>query len=394
MNDCDIRLNVSDVIEFTEEIKMDNININNPGENKERLAQNTHAEQIQAEQPVNKLFFNPREWTFNKDCKDNVGSRSFMQGPDGTIAEAYTLGDWQWHWTEIVSRTLILPKNTLHTFTFWLNGGENDNNNEICRFEIIYNNDYDNRYTFNLNRNFIKPLKKLNGWELYEIPFITGDNEYTQLKFVAQYAYMTVMTAKDVSAYAELPDTVDEFEDIRPQRHNIVFSDGWPTDEWYSTQKLRNRKSLKKPRIDMKAFEQNNEAACSRFYGVSDSLNAVKSVIGGVTDILNGFSDAVTGTVNAPLGALNAEIRANVEEAVRKCGTANPDDIVDMIMDTMSDRIEQLTDSIADSIEGISDSIETKLDGVESRFDEVQSTFEEMQDAFEEMQDAFEDNED
>ena len=175
VNDNTIRLmDVSDVT-HTEDIKMDNINTLNENKNEQR---------------VNRLLFNAREWSFNKDCqKSNVGNRSFMQGPDGNLAEAYTIGDWGYNWTEIVTKTLILPKNTTHTLTFWLNGGENDKNDEVCRFVVVYNNDCDNCYTYNLNRNFIKPLKKVNGWELYEIPFITGDNEYTQLRFVAKSVY-------------------------------------------------------------------------------------------------------------------------------------------------------------------------------------------------------------
>ncbi len=143
VNDCDIRLTASDVTNFTEETEMDNniTNTNNPA---------THTEE-----PINRLYFSAREWSFNKECKKNIGNRSFMQGPDGIIAEAYMIGNWSWDWTEIISRTLILPKNTLHTFTFRLNGGEIDRNDEVCRFEIIFNNDYDNRYSYNLNRNFI-----------------------------------------------------------------------------------------------------------------------------------------------------------------------------------------------------------------------------------------------
>ena len=230
VNDNTIRLNsVSDALN-TEDIKMDN-NITN-----------TLNETKAPEQPINRLFFNAREWSFNKDCQKNVGSRSFMQGPDGIISEAFTIGDWGYNWTEIVTKSLILPKHTLHTFTFWLNGGENDNNNEVCRLEVIFNNDYENRYTYNLNRNYIKPLKKCRGWELYEIPFITADNEYTGFKFVAQRAPMTVLNAKPSSEYTDLPDIPDEFEGERPQRHNIVFDDGFPTNTWYSTKALREKK--------------------------------------------------------------------------------------------------------------------------------------------------------
>ncbi len=263
VNDYDIRLDVSDVAFITEDNKMDNNNINSlnglnapevpevpnvpnvskvPNIPEVPIVPNTSDKAPRMEkQPVNKLFFNPRDWAFNKECKKNVGSRSFMQGPDGELAEAFTLGNWGYDWTEIISRSYIFPKNTLHTFTFWLNGGENDQNDEVCRLEIIFNNDYESRLTYNLNRNFIKPVKKLNGWELYVIPFMTVGNEYTQLKFIAQRAYMTVMASKDAEAYVSIPDKPDEFEEYRPQRHNIVFSDGFPTNTWYATKKLREK---------------------------------------------------------------------------------------------------------------------------------------------------------
>ncbi len=226
VNDNDIRLTAPDVTDITEETKMDNniIVTENPVE--------------EITEPVNRLYFCARDWSFNKECPNNTGSRSFMQGPDGIINEAYMIGNWDWDWTEIISKTLTLPKNTLHTFTFWLNGGENDRNDEVCRFEIIFNNDVDNRYTYNLNRNFIQPLKKVNGWELYEIPFRTEDNEYTQLKFVGMRAFMTVLQAKAASEYADIPDSPDPYAEQRPQRHNIVFNNGWPTDRPYSTANL------------------------------------------------------------------------------------------------------------------------------------------------------------
>ena len=218
VNDFTIRLDMSDTIQKSEVIEMDHMNI--------------EAGNGQKENKVYKLYFNARNWKFNRDCNHNVGCRSFMEGPDGVLAEAYMIGDWGYNnWTEIVSETLLLPKNTDCSLTFWLNGGENDRNDEVCRFEIIFNNEYEQRYIYNLNRSYIKPLKKLNGWELYEIPFRTLDNEYAQMKFVAQKAYMTVMAAKDVSEYAHLADKPDLFEGERPQRHNLIFADGFPTNK-------------------------------------------------------------------------------------------------------------------------------------------------------------------
>jgi len=219
VNDFDIRLLASDVSEITEELKMDNnTNIN--------VQENTK----------NRLYFNPRDWALVSDAP---GYRSFMEGPDGILSEAFMIGDWGWTWTEIASQTLTLEKHTKYEFVFWLNGGENDQSNETCQFAVLFDGDYDGRLIYNLNRSYIKPQKKVNGWELYCIPFTTGDNEETQLRFMAMRAPMTVMSAGDPEGYADLADSPDEFEDKRPQRHNIVFNDGWPADAWYGTDNLR-----------------------------------------------------------------------------------------------------------------------------------------------------------
>ncbi len=230
VNDFIIRLSMSDAMlpdskQKSEVMKMDNRIIINSTNN-------------ETENQVLKLYFEPRKWSFNKGCEDTVGNRSFMTGLNGMLAAGYTIGDWSYHWTEIVSETLLLPKNTDCSFTFWLNGGENDRNDEVCRFEVVFNNDYEQRFTYNLNRNYIRPVKKLNGWELYEIPFRTQDNEYTQLRFVAQKAYMTVLSAKDASAYEGLTGSEDPYEAERPQRHNIVLDNGYPANKWYGTKNL------------------------------------------------------------------------------------------------------------------------------------------------------------
>lgn len=396
VNDWDIRLNVPDVMNFTEETKMDNIN-NNLGETKEMITASTTilTERKAPEQPVNRLFFSAREWAFNKACKDNVGSRSFMEGPDGIIAEAYMIGNWNWNWTEILTKPLILPKNTLHTFTFWLNGGENDRNNEVCRFEIVFNNDHENRYTYNLNRNFVKPLKKVNGWELYEIPFITGDNEYTELRFVAQNAPMTILTAKDKSAYADLADTVDEFEGERPQRHNIIFDDGWPNDNWYSTKNLRAQREKRMTdkqnaakNIDVQNFDfgfrMNPATNQPNPDFISGKLDEVSGVLDGVSGTLGGVSGMVGGLMSGLLNGLFAnELREKVEAAIKLCGTGNTDAITNMVMDSLNDRLDFLTDQIENNIESMTDQIEAMIDDVGGRLDDVQSAVEEMQDAYE-----------
>lgn len=172
---------------------------------------------------LNKLYFNAREWSFNKDCTDNVGDRNFINDFNGKLVEVYTIGSWQWQWTEILTKQLTLEKNSEYTFTFWLNGGENDRYDETCQFQILFNNDYEGKYVYKLNRDYIKPVKRYKGWKLFEIPFTTGDNEYTQLRFVSCRAIMTVMASLDKEAYIDLPD--DEPVENKPQQDNNDFSD-------------------------------------------------------------------------------------------------------------------------------------------------------------------------
>lgn len=345
VNDNTIRLmDVSDVT-HTEDIKMDNINTLNENKNEQR---------------VNRLLFNAREWSFNKDCqKSNVGNRSFMQGPDGNLAEAYTIGDWGYNWTEIVTKTLILPKNTTHTLTFWLNGGENDKNDEVCRFVVVYNNDCDNCYTYNLNRNFIKPLKKVNGWELYEIPFITGDNEYTQLRFVAMRAYMTVLSAKPAEAYADLPDSVDEFESERPQRHNIVFADGWPTNTWYSTRELRRKYGSNT------AATGNIQQPAGNF-GVMEGIQVQADALVGVTsNMMSEISSKLDSMTN--FSGLEQEIISAITQALdgRNPNDADIDEICSNVVDQFSDRIDSMVDEITSAVESITDTVEEMRDSLD-----------------------------
>lgn len=349
VSDFDIRLNASDVTDITEDTKMDNNIITK-----------------EEKQSYNVLYFNAREWSFNKACEDNVGSRSFMNGPDGELAEAFTIGNWDWDWTEIRTKQLVLTKNTPYLFTFWLNGGENDRRDEVCRFEVIFNSDYESRYTYNLNRSFIRPVKRLNGWELYEIPFITGDNEYTELRFVAQRAYMTVMAAKDKAAYDELSDTVDEFEDIRPQRHNIVFSDGWPCNTWYSTKSLRAKKEAEQNKADggsAKIPAGNPDELSEMLDAVNGTLNGVPAMVSGV----------LGGVVNS-CGFL----RQKVLEAVASSGVENTDEISEMIMDSLDDKLSGLVDSISDNIDAMVDNIGALLENVEEKLDEAKSAAEDM----------------
>lgn len=359
VNDRTIHLNASDVTKFTEETKMDNNNI---------ITQNTDRTQ-----PYTMLYFNAREWHFNKDCKDNTGSRSFMTGPDGALTEAFTIGNWSWNWTEICTKQLTLAKNTPHMFTFWLNGGENDKYNEICRFEVIFNNDHENRYTYNLNRNFIQPVKRLNGWELYEIPFTTGDNEYTELRFVAQYAYMTVMAAKDKFEYAGIPDTVDEFADERPQRHNIVFQDGWPTNNWYSTKNLRAGREQREQRERQNGGGQqpDNRDISGKMTGMTNAFHGMSEAM----DVVNATLSAVPQMVEGSIKSACDMLRRKITETAVQVGANDPDELAETVCEEFNDR---LSSAINDNIESMTDQVNDMLGNILDTLEELRDTVEEL----------------
>lgn len=168
------------------------------------------------------------------------------------MTEVLSVGAWDWNSGSCVTNGFqeLTPGEEYH-FVFWLNGGENDRGDETCRLRILF---LDRAITpegmdfpmkelrYRLNRGYIKPLKKFRGWEYYDIPFKAQNTRYTQFQFVADRAPMALMAAEPPEAYRELKDEPDPFEADRPQRHNIIFEDGWPVDKWYSTKKLARKK--------------------------------------------------------------------------------------------------------------------------------------------------------
>lgn len=363
MNDSQIRLYTSGPISNSEVKKM---NDNKQNETFTAPQGNTEGNVTVPAELVNRLYFNPRKWSMNKECKNGVGIRSVIQGPAGELDESYMIGSWDWqNWSEIISETMLLPKNTLHTFSFWLNGGENDRADEVCRFEIIFNNNWDDRYTFNLNRNFIRPLKKLNGWEYYEIPFRTLDNEYTQFKFIAHKAYMTVLPAKELSAYDHVQDNPDPYEAQRPQRPNLVFSDGFPATGWYSTKALAN---------DHSAQHGGATASATDMDELHDALESCQSAL---SELLTRTANAFTFNSDSIIQTVDTCLRGHIRNALDSIsGVTDADEIADRLQDALSDSLEE----IRDAVEEVRDS-----------FEEYQDTLDEVMDDFTDLSDSLQD---
>lgn len=177
------------------------------------------------------LFFCPERWEPDAMISTNIAKRLTVTGFDGKPAEAWQLGDWWYNWTSITSKIPIesgwLEPGEEYRFCFWINGGENDRYDEVCYLEI-FGDCWENRLTFKLNRDFTKPILEKNGWLLYAVPFVAPEaTEALNFRFVACGAVCTIAGIPDmnIAACEALTPDVRNFD--KPQRHNIVFPNGW-----------------------------------------------------------------------------------------------------------------------------------------------------------------------
>lgn len=228
---------------------------------------------------------------------------SFMSNPiDGAVTESLMLGSWEVKPMVAQSRIFMLTPNTDYRFVFWLNGGENEAGNETCEFRVAFFSNWENCNVYKLNRGYIRPLLHQKGWELYELPFRTpnveGDVSVT-FSFVANRAPMAVLPALEPSAYADLKDEPDEFEDYRPQRHNIVFKDGWPSitqygGDKYSTEAIRKKIKNEKARESGYSFGNKgfNFEFSSKSKGEDDPWEEIEDLHDEIDDLLDDIEDS------------------------------------------------------------------------------------------------------
>lgn len=320
---------------------------------------------VSKDQQPRYIFFNAREWKPSKECDKTVANRSFISDPFGGLTETYTVGDWSWNWSQIETKDMTLEKNTDYQFVFWLNGGENDRNQEVCRFEVMFDNDHENRFIYNLNRNFIRYIKHYKGWYLYSIPFNTGDASCTKFRFVAQSAYSTLMKAQPVESYNDLPEDIPP-KGI-PQRHNIVFSEGWPRNSWWSKMIFHDEDSGANSGSDNSdgSFFENLFGKHGKYGNIAESVRSrieeefdpdeivddiVEEVMGDIDvdsikediirkikngkDISGGFFDKYMGRHGGIAESVHRRIEEELEDEL------DPDNIVDEIAEMMMNDID------------------------------------------------------
>lgn len=171
------------------------------------------------------IDFDPRDFKADKSCENNVIAKYFVTDKDGENVIAYSIGNWNWDWTQICCDKK-LEKNTDYVFRFVIVGGYCNTSNETSRFEIVPMPDgsftdeaYEDRYTYDLAQNRYKPVlcKKTDEGmlRLFEIPFSSFDCEDFRFVFIAMHAVATLYAPKEFSAYANLEDT--NFDQLRDE---------------------------------------------------------------------------------------------------------------------------------------------------------------------------------
>ena len=346
---------------LTEEIKMDVLNekvINNSNEQAVEKAVENLWKTFTGKHEY--ILFSPRKWYTPEKCSDGPCERYMYQSPDGKMTEIYSLGDWNRNYSEIRSRFIPVSEDTDYTFVFWLNGGENDRYDETCSMIAVYtdaegddddpisDDEWDQRYIYRLNRGGVKPIRNIDGWYLFAIDLPKPDKKLLELRFAAERAPMALKAAEEPSAYAELEDRPDEFNDLRPQRHNIVFKDGWPDDKWYSTEALR-RKAQKE--------QTHTQGQDSKWSEMLERLKRIKDIQGHFS--LNGdtidFSDIAEFAEKAGKFAhengFKASSRSEHDGARKSRGSMNIDldDLAEQVADSID--LDEIAEQVADNLD-------------------------------------------
>ena len=403
---------------------------------------------------MNYIFFNPRNWSFDQMQNNNQNNfgygrnngfsqsfpaeRSFINDFDGSLVESLLFGDWNTSYARAVSKELSLLPDTEYCFVFWLNGGENDKNSEICRLQIAFGSNWDDCYTYKLNRNYIKPVLHRDGWELYSIPFRTpvaytsattqsGNNDTaptvaTYLAFVAGNAPMAVKPAKELEAYNDWEDAPDEFASERPQRHNLVFADGWPSisqygGDKYSTEALRAKKARRMAesstpnasnvhngRIDLNAVDWSKPAEVQKALDtLSDSIREQTTNLEEHFDEVSDFIEDLQARceelrdkaeeVGEQIGVTSKSFGKTVDLSVRVSALENELNALNVQADTLFVRFgagdldilkqgmsDDAAESFLDFLESELDTLENQADDIEGKLDDIEEMLESIED--------------
>ena len=233
---------------------------------------------------------------------------------------------------------------------------------------------------------------------------------------------MALKPAKELEAYSDWEDAPDEFANERPQRHNLVFADGWPSisqygGDKYSTEALRAKKArrmaessaqntgnVQNGRIDLSTVDWSKPAEVQKALDtLSEGIREQAAELEEHSDEVFDFIDDLQARcdelrekaemLGEQIGVTSKSFGKTVDLSVRTSVlkdelTALKDNSEPLFVRSCGADLEVLTQRMSDDAgEAYMDSLEAGLDALESQADDIEGKL----DAIEEMLEAIED---
>lgn len=209
---------------------------------------------------------------------------------------------------------------------------------------------------------------------------------------------------------ARYKDHPDPFEAERPQRHNIIFSDGFPANNWYSTKSLREAHAF-----TSKALEIKQSPGFAPGVNMPEGHAADANVTSRIADAVKQLFDQVKSGKFTSVETLEGVVESTrwlMEDAIQKLGSdlqqvtnevqANAGVRLSAIstdLEALSSTCDMLEDidveSLANNIrvnrgeaEDLDDILSDASDTISDIADELRDNIEEIMDQLEELRDS------
>ena len=173
---------------------------------------------------INRITFICKDFNFNTRINSNVGERTYLTMPDNSIELGFCLSDSSRSWTEITAKNKLEP-NTEYLYCFW-NQQRLNRWDGTRKFEIIIDDDFENRMIFHMEDHYIMPVLKTDChikdhyWNLLEIPFKTGKKGMVTFNFIVQDGPTFIAPAKNKEEYAN-------HENIMKNLYSYGYNNEW-----------------------------------------------------------------------------------------------------------------------------------------------------------------------
>ncbi|MBP5198765.1 MAG: hypothetical protein J6033_06925 [Lachnospiraceae bacterium] len=254
----------------------------------------------------NVICFNARDFRFDKSDKcENEGGRMFVTDMFGESVEVYELGRYTEGLTQIYADKSV-ERDASYVFRFTVVNDGKPLDSEVSQFivvpisrEEISEDDWENRYVYNLSHCEYKPLMSKK-WDsklvaVYEIPIRTDGFEKVRFIFSVKNASLRVFPGRESECYKDLSD--------------FDFS----YTEWINGTKEKIEKSVKDLNVDQTVKEVGHQVKESVTKISKSVWNGLNSVFGSDENKEERHEAESAGNVNENAAPENTETEKTVQ---------------------------------------------------------------------------------